>query len=144
MLPQSLQSSYARYKTDTNAVAACMLNRATECAYLVRGFPLTRSPVKQRRRKAKNIDELRLQIQLSILPMEDLQDLAGVVGSSNTPVPMRILDTTLRANNLRKSVSSWLLAQCQSPDNQGHALHATSSLGLRAITILLDIQGLEQ
>ncbi|KAJ6180858.1 hypothetical protein N7519_011319 [Penicillium mononematosum] len=112
MLPKSLQSSYTRYKDDTNSFATWLLNAADKCGYQPPGLTSTANPS----------DSLQYKI-----TVKDLQLLADVVAESALTVPKPVIIIVKRAIKLRKHVTSWFLGQGDSEDNKRHA-HFISAL----------------
>ncbi|PYI02612.1 hypothetical protein BO78DRAFT_463849 [Aspergillus sclerotiicarbonarius CBS 121057] len=102
MLPEFLQSSYARYKADANTFATWLLETANQC-----GYQPTLSATVPTAKK-------------------DLQKLAEVVANSALTVPKSVLAIAKRAIKLRKSVTSWFLGQGDSANNMRHAHFITA------------------
>ncbi|RAK78531.1 uncharacterized protein BO72DRAFT_467795 [Aspergillus fijiensis CBS 313.89] len=102
MLPDFLQSSYARYKTDTNTFATWLLETAS-----------------------KKGDSDAEPVQYSATT-KDLQKFAEVVAGSALPVPKSVLALAKRAVKLRKAATSWFLGQGDSANNKRHAHFITA------------------
>ncbi|KAJ5203160.1 hypothetical protein N7449_005239 [Penicillium cf. viridicatum] len=127
MLPQFLQSSYTRYKDDTNNFATWLLKAASKCGYQPHGFTSTAPTLKKAKSKSKNKaanDSDPVQYTTTI---KDLQLLADVVAKSALTVPKTVLIIAKRAIKLRKHVTSWFLGQGDSESNKRHA-HFISAL----------------
>lgn len=89
MLPEFLQSSYARYKTDTTAFATWLLETANQCGYQPPALSATAPTATKGKRKGRN-DSTDDQLQYSATT-KDLQKLAEVVASSALTVPKSVL-----------------------------------------------------
>lgn len=124
MLPEFLQSSYERYKTDTNTFAAWLLETASKCGYYPPGLEVAHSAVKKGKRESKRNDSNAEPFQYSATT-KDLQKFAGVIANSALPVPASILAIAKRAIKLRKAVTSWFLGQGDSAGNDRHAHFVT-------------------
>ncbi|GAD96582.1 conserved hypothetical protein [Paecilomyces variotii No. 5] len=74
MLPEFLQSSYARYKADTNTFATWLLKTANQCGYRPPALPDTISDSEKGKAKAN-------------ATIKDLEKLAQVVAGSAVTVP---------------------------------------------------------
>ncbi|KAF3030452.1 hypothetical protein E8E15_004294 [Penicillium rubens] len=112
MLPKFLQSSYTRYKDDTNSFATWLLQAAGKCGYQPPGLTSTASTLNK------------VQYTTTI---KDLQLLADVVAKSALTVPKPVLIIAKRAIKLRKHVTSWFLGQGDTENNKKHA-HFISAL----------------
>ncbi|KAG5298448.1 hypothetical protein I7I48_07896 [Histoplasma ohiense] len=120
MLPEFLQSSYTRYKADTNSFATWLLETADRCGYRPPALSATLSTEEKGKGKGKRDDLDAGPLHYSATT-KDLQKLAEVVASSAVAVPMSVLAIVKRAIKLRKSVTSWFLGQGDSADNKRHA-----------------------
>ncbi|RDW70580.1 uncharacterized protein DSM5745_08091 [Aspergillus mulundensis] len=125
MLPGFLQSSYARYKADTNTFATWLLETASQCGYQPPTLSSTVPPTKKGKRKGKRDDPDADPVPYSVT-IKDLQKLAEVVASSALTVPNPILAIAKRAIKLRKAVTSWFLGKGDSADNKRHAHFITA------------------
>ncbi|EER29844.1 hypothetical protein CPC735_011620 [Coccidioides posadasii C735 delta SOWgp] len=117
MLPEYLQSSYTRYKADTNTFAAWLLETANQCGYRL---PALSATAEKGKRKGKNDGLVADPVHYSATT-KDLQKLAEVVASSAVTVPKSVLTIAKRAIKLRRAVTSWFLGQGDSTDNKHHA-----------------------
>ena len=124
MLPEFLQSSYARYKADTNTLATWLLETVSQCGYQPPTLSATVPTAKKDKRKGKNggLDADPLHYSATT---KDLQKLAEVVASSALTVPQSVLTIAKRAIKLRKAVTSWFLGQGDSTNNKRHAHFVT-------------------
>jgi hypothetical protein len=125
MLPKSLQSSYIRYKNDTNSFATWLLEAASKCGHQPSGLAAIALSLNENENKKRN--KRKLQKNTTI---KDLQVLAEAVAESTLPVPKQVISIVKRAIKLRKQVTSWFLEQGESENNKGHvkfisALEAT-------------------
>ncbi|CAI7624709.1 unnamed protein product [Penicillium pancosmium] len=125
MLPEFLQSSYTRYKADTNTFATWLLETANQCGYRPPALSATISTVEKGKRKGKNDGLLADPLHYSATT-KDLQKLAEVVASSAVTVPKSVLTIAKCAIKLRKAVTSWFLGQGDSTDNKHHAHFITA------------------
>ncbi|RAL09961.1 uncharacterized protein BO97DRAFT_457282 [Aspergillus homomorphus CBS 101889] len=124
MLPEFLQSSYARYKADTNTFATWLLETANQCGYQPPGLAAAILAVKkgnEHKSKGKHngsdaVDPLHYSATI-----KDLQNLAEVVAGSARGVPNSVLTVAKRAIQLRKTVTSWFLGRGDSANNKRHA-----------------------
>ncbi|KAJ9217494.1 hypothetical protein DTO166G4_1125 [Paecilomyces variotii] len=125
MLPEFLQSSYARYKTDTNTFATWLLETANKCGYQPPTLSASVSTAKNGKRKGKgngsDADPLHYNA-----TTKDLQKLAEVIASSGFAVPKSVLTIAERAIKLRKAVTRWFLGQGDSTSNERHAHFITA------------------
>ncbi|KAJ5201837.1 uncharacterized protein N7498_006500 [Penicillium cinerascens] len=110
MLPEFLQSSYSRYKADTNTFATWLLETANQCGYRPPALSATISTAEKGKRKGKNHGLAADPLHYSATT-KDLQKLAEVVASSAGTVPKSVLTIAKRAIKLRKAVTSWFLGQ---------------------------------
>jgi hypothetical protein len=127
MLPKFLQSSYTRYKDDTNSFATWLLQAAIKSGYKPHGLTSTASTLNRGQRKGKKTaanDSDPVQYTTTI---KDLQVLADVVAKSALTVPKTVLIIAKRAIKLRKHVTSWFLGRGDSEKNNRHA-HFISAL----------------
>ncbi|KAJ6119567.1 hypothetical protein N7523_003847 [Penicillium sp. IBT 18751x] len=85
MLPKFLQSSYIRYKADTNTFATWLLETANQCGYRPPVLSTTISTAGKGKRKGKN-DGLVTDLLQYSATTKDLQKLAEVVASSAVTV----------------------------------------------------------
>jgi hypothetical protein len=120
MLPEFLQSSYARYKADTNTFATWLLETANQCGYQPPDLAAAIPIVKMGKHKGKHDDSDTDPLHYSA-STKDLQKLAEVVASSALTVPKSVLTIAKRAIKLRKAVTSWFLGQGDSANNKRHA-----------------------
>jgi hypothetical protein len=122
MLPEFLQSSYARYKEDTNTFATWLLETANQCGYQPPTFSATLPAAKKGKSKGKkgDSDDAADAVPYSVTT-KDLQKLADVVADSALTVPRSVLTIAKRAIKLRKAVTSWFLGQGDAAGNKGHA-----------------------
>lgn len=127
MLPQFLQSSYTRYKDDTNSFATWLLKAARECGYQPHGLTSTAPTMKKAKSKSKNKAANNSDPVQYTTTIKDLQLLADVVAKSALTVPKPVLIIAKRAIKLRKHVTSWFLGQGDSENNKRHA-HFISAL----------------
>ncbi|KAI9036168.1 uncharacterized protein KD926_002198 [Aspergillus affinis] len=125
MLPGFLQSSYARYKADTNKFATWLLQTADQCGYQPPALSATVPTARKGKRKNINNGSDADPIQYSATT-KDLQKLAEVVAGSAFAVPQSVLAIAKRAIKLRKSVTSWFLGQGESMNNKRHAHFITA------------------
>ncbi|RAH42005.1 uncharacterized protein BO95DRAFT_467333 [Aspergillus brunneoviolaceus CBS 621.78] len=126
MLPDFLQSSYARYKADTNTFATWLLETANRCGYQPPTLSATLpTATKRDKRKGKKGDSDAEPVQYSATT-KDLQKFAEVVAVSALPVPKSVLALAKRAIKLRKAVTSWFLGQGDSATNKRHAHFITA------------------
>ncbi|KAL1856690.1 hypothetical protein Plec18170_003661 [Paecilomyces lecythidis] len=122
MLPEFLQSSYARYKADTNTFATWLLETASQCGYRPPTLSATISTAEKSKSKGKKAaDPLRYSATI-----KDLEKLSQVVASSAVTVPKSVLTIAKRAIKLRKTVTSWFLGQGDSRNNKSHAYFITA------------------
>ncbi|CDM34525.1 hypothetical protein DTO006G1_533 [Penicillium roqueforti] len=127
MLPKFLQSSYIRYKDDTNSFATWLLKAAGKCGYQPQGLTSTAPTSKNGKNKSRNKaanDSDPVQYTMTV---KDLQLLADVVAKSALTVPTQVLIIVKRAIKLRKHVTSWFLGQGDSDNNKRHT-HFISAL----------------
>ncbi|KAJ5388621.1 hypothetical protein N7509_011162 [Penicillium cosmopolitanum] len=137
MLPKSLQSSYIRYKNDTNSFATWLFEAASKCGHqpsnlaaIALSLNETENKKNNKRKHKKNRpSEAHGSIQY-ITTVRDLQVLAEAVAESTLPVPKQVISIVKRAIKLRKQVTSWFLEQGESENNKRHvkfisALEAT-------------------
>ena len=128
MLPKFLQSSYARYKNDTNSFATWLLDAASKCGYRPDGLTSTASPVNKGKSESKSKSKSKTKaastssgpVQYSTT-IKELQALADVVAKSALTVPEPVLTIAKRAIKLRKHVTSWFLGQGDTEGNKRHA-----------------------
>ncbi|KAJ5326011.1 hypothetical protein MYU51_000845 [Penicillium brevicompactum] len=122
MLPEFLQSSYARYKADTNSFATWLLETANKCGYQPPGLAAAPPPTvkkgKQQKGKKHGSDADPLHYSATA---KDLQKFAEVVASSSLTVPKSILTIAKRAIKLRRAVTTWFLGQGDSANNKRHS-----------------------
>ena len=120
MIPEFLQSTYARYKADTNTFATWLLETANECGYqppdLAAAIPL----VEEVKHKGKHIDSDANPLQYRATA-KDLQEFAEVVANSAITIPKSVLTTARGAIKSRKSVTSWFRGRGESASNKRHA-----------------------
>ncbi|KAL4795755.1 hypothetical protein BDV19DRAFT_362065 [Aspergillus venezuelensis] len=119
MLPEFLQSSYARYKADTNAFATWLLETANKCGYQPPGLAAAVPTVKSKHKSER--DDLNADPVQYTATIKDLQILAEVVARSAPTVPKSVFTVAKRAIKLRKAVTSWFLGQGDSANNKRHA-----------------------
>lgn len=134
MLPKYLQSSYTRYKDDTNSFATWLLEAATKCGHRPDG--LVSIPPSLKKGKGKGRSKAKSKVDganASTEPIQynttikELQMLAEVVAKSTLVVPKQILVIAKRAIKLRRQVTSWFLGQGDSENNKRHE-HFISAL----------------
>jgi hypothetical protein len=125
MLPEFLQSSYARYKADTNTFATWLLETANQCGYQPPTLSATISTAKKGKRKGNNDGSIADPLHYHATT-KDLQKLAEVVAGSAVMVPNSVLTIAKRAVKLRKAVTSWFLGKGSSTDNKRHAHFITT------------------
>lgn len=113
MLPEFLQSSYARYKDDTNSFATWLLEAAKKCGYQP-DDPVSTAPPKK---KGKEIPR---QIKYTTT-IKDLRSLAQIVAKSAVNIPTPVLAIAKRAIKARKDVTSWFLGRGNDGSNRKHA-----------------------
>jgi hypothetical protein len=125
MLPEFLQGSYARYKTDTDTFATWLLEAANQCGYQPSSLFASVPTAKRGQHKGKNnaSDAEPLHYSATI---KDLQKLAEVIASSALAVPESILTIAKRAIKLRKVVTSWFLGHGDTTSNERHAHFITA------------------
>ncbi|KAJ5476941.1 hypothetical protein N7539_007085 [Penicillium diatomitis] len=140
MLPDFLQSSYARYKADTSTFATWLLETAHQCGYqppfLADALPQASKGKGRSRKKgnqrAKQGGKKTNKVKPSIgdsdanpiqysATTKDLQKLAEVIAGSSLAVPRSILTIAKRAIKLRKTVTSWFLGRGNSAYTNQHA-----------------------
>ncbi|KAL3481566.1 hypothetical protein BJX99DRAFT_218513 [Aspergillus californicus] len=132
MLPEFLQSSYARYKADTNTFATWLLETANQCGYQPPTFSTTipptkkGNPTKKGKRRGKNDDYNAADPVPYNVTTKELQKFADLVASSALTVPKSVLAVAKRAIKLRKAVTSWFLGQGDSAANKSHAHFITA------------------
>jgi hypothetical protein len=128
MLPKSLQSSYARYKEDTNSLATWLFEAPSKCGHQPDDLTSTAPPLKKGKSKNKNktANAYPDPVQYTTT-IRHLQDLAEVVAKSGLTVPKAVLTIARRAIKLRKHVTSWFLGQGDTENNKRHA-HFISAL----------------
>lgn len=119
MLPEFLQSSYARYKADTNTFATWLLETANKCGYEPT-LSATVPPVNKSKRRGKPDGSNEHPIQYSATT-KDLQKFAEVIAGSSLSVPRSVLTIAKRAIKLRKTVTSWFLGRGDIANNKRHA-----------------------
>ncbi|CAG8907789.1 unnamed protein product [Penicillium egyptiacum] len=127
MLPKFLQSSYTRYKDDTNSFATWLLQAAGKCGYQPPSLTSTASTLNKGKSKSKNKAANHSDPVQYTTTIKDLQLLADVVAKSALTVPKPVLIIAKRAIKLRKHVTSWFLGQGDSQNNKRHA-HFISAL----------------
>ena len=120
MIPEFLQSTYARYKADTNTFATWLLETANECGYqppdLAAAIPL----VEEVKHKGKHIDSDANPLQYRATA-KDLQEFAEVVANSAVTILKSVLTIARGAIKSRKSVTSWFRGWGESASNKRHA-----------------------
>lgn len=134
MLPKYLQSSYSRYKDDTNSFATWLLEAATKCGYRPDVLAPIQSSLKGEKGHGRSKTKSKMnRANASTGPIhynatvKELQMLAEVVAKSTLVVPKQILIIAKRAINLRRQVTSWFLGQGDSENNKRHE-HFISAL----------------
>lgn len=125
MLPEFLQSSYTRYKADTNTFATWLLETANQCGYRPPALSATISTAEKGKRRGKSDGLVANPLHYSATT-KDLQKLAEVVANSAVTVPKSVLTIAKRAIKLRKAVTSWFLGQGNSANNKRHAHFITA------------------
>ncbi|KAL4779928.1 hypothetical protein BJX76DRAFT_339386 [Aspergillus varians] len=127
MLPKFLQSSYARYKEDTNTFATWLLESANKCGYQPPGLSAAVPPAKKGKQQGKKCDANdAANAAPYCVTTKDLQKLADVVADSALTVPRSVLTIAKRAIKLRKTVTSWFLGQGESASDKRHAHFITA------------------
>jgi hypothetical protein len=126
MLPEFLQSSYARYKADTNTFATWLLETANQCGYQPPTLSAAVPPAKRGKQKGKKGDSDAADAVPYSVTTKDLQKLADVVAESALTVPRSVLTIAKRAIKLRKTVTSWFLGQGDSASDKRHAHFITA------------------
>ena len=123
MLPKFLQSSYSRYKNDTDSFATWLLEAASKCGYepdsLTSAVHSTDKKGKKGE-KPKTTDSSSEPVRYTTT-IKDLQLLADVVAKSTLTVPRPVLALAKRAIKLRKSVTSWFLGKGNTEETKRHA-----------------------
>ncbi|KAE8150660.1 hypothetical protein BDV25DRAFT_154053 [Aspergillus avenaceus] len=128
MLPTYLQSSYVRYKNDTNTFATWLLEAASKCGYQPDGLTSTVPSGKEGKRKSKTkAVNPSSDTPQYITTIKELQATAELVAKSTLAVPSPVLTIAKRAIKLRKDVTSWFLGQGDTESNIRHA-HFVSAL----------------
>lgn len=124
MLPESLKSSYAQYKDDTDRFATWLLAAAEKCGYQsnlgLAGDPansVNSSAKAKRNAKAKSAPILPLKYKATI---SELRTLGEVVAKSSLKIPDSILAVARRAVALRKHATLWFLGKGDSASNKRH------------------------
>ncbi|KAL4883353.1 hypothetical protein BJY04DRAFT_216652 [Aspergillus karnatakaensis] len=120
MLSDFMQSSYARYKTDTNTLATWLLDTACQCGYQPSILSTPVLPTKKGKKKGKRDASDTSPVSYNVTT-KDLQNLARVVADSTLTVPKSVFVIAKRAIKLRKSITAWFLGQGDSADNKRHA-----------------------
>ncbi|KAI7787411.1 hypothetical protein LA080_016486 [Diaporthe eres] len=125
MLPESLKSSYAQYKDDTDRFATWLLAAAEKCGHQANlglaGDPAssTNSSTKAKAKaKAKPTPILPLKYKATV---SELRTLGEVVAKSSLKIPDSILAVARRAVTLRKHATLWFLGNGNSASNKRHA-----------------------
>ncbi|PYH44756.1 uncharacterized protein BP01DRAFT_374453 [Aspergillus saccharolyticus JOP 1030-1] len=126
MLPKFLQSSYARYKADTNTSVTWLLETANRCGYHPPTLSATPPTTKSKEKFNSKSDDSDLEPLQSTATTKDLQKFAEIVAGSALPVPKSILTLAKRAIKLRKEVTSWFLGKGDSANNESHAHFITA------------------
>lgn len=114
-----MQSSYARYKADTNSFATWLLETANQCGYQPPGLAAIPT-AKKGKKKGNKHDSDADPLQYSATA-KDVQKLAEVVANSSLTVPKSILTIAKRAIKLRRAVTTWFLGKGDSANNKRHA-----------------------
>ncbi|KAJ5777259.1 hypothetical protein N7520_000505 [Penicillium odoratum] len=127
MLPNFLQSSYRRYKDDTNSFATWLLEAAGKCGYRPTTLPSTAASHNRGKSKSKNNAVNSNPVQYSA-SLKDLQIFAEIIAKSSLAVPEPVLIIAKRAIKLRKEVTSWFLGQGNSDNNNKRHSHFISVL----------------
>jgi hypothetical protein len=129
MLPDSLKSSYAQYKDDTDRFATWLLRAAEKCGYessrLLAGDPANgingtanAKGKAKGKAKAKSAPLLPLKYKATV---SELRTLGQVVAKSSMKVPTPILAVARRAVTLRKDAASWFVGKGDTASNKRHA-----------------------
>ncbi|KAK2811591.1 hypothetical protein FQN50_001933 [Emmonsiellopsis sp. PD_5] len=121
-----MQSSYNRYKEDTNTFATWLLETANQCGYRLPALSATLSTAQKGKRKGKKDGQVADTTLQYSATTKDLQTLAEVVASSAVAVPGPVLLIAKRAIKLRKTVTSWFLGRGDSSGNKRHAHFITA------------------
>ncbi|KAJ5538207.1 hypothetical protein N7494_007686 [Penicillium frequentans] len=134
VLPKYLQSSYTRYKDDTNSFATWLLEAATKCGHRPDGLVSVSPSLKKNKGKGRSKPKSKADgANASTEPFQynatikELQMLAEVIAKSTLVVPKQILVIAKRAIKLRRQVTSWFLGQGDSENNKRHE-HFISAL----------------
>lgn len=123
MLPSFLQSSYERYKGDTNSFATWLLDAATKCGYK----PQLSTSDAKKAKKGRDTSSRESKYQTTI---QELRNLSQTIVQSTIEVPKPILALARRAIKLRKDVTSWFMAQGDSSSNERHAHFISTMEGI--------------
>lgn len=125
MLPESLKSSYAQYKDDTDRFATWLLAAAEKCGHQANlglaGDPansINSSTRAKGKAKAKSTPILPLKYKATV---SELRTLGDVVAKSSLKIPDSILAVARRAVALRKHATLWFLGKGDSASNKRHA-----------------------
>lgn len=124
MLPGFLQSSYARYKADTNTFATWLLETANKCGYrptLSATIPTTNKSKREGKTDGSNGHPIQY-----TATTKDLQKFAEVIAGSSLIVPKSVITIAKRAIKLRKTVTSWFLGRGNIANNKRHAHFITA------------------
>lgn len=124
MLPESLKSSYAQYKDDTDRFATWLLAAAEKCGHQsnlgLAGDPAnsTNNSTKANgKAKSKSTPTLPLKYKATV---SELRTLGEVVAKSSLRIPDTILAVARRAVTLRKHATLWFLGKGNSASNKRH------------------------
>lgn len=127
MLPDSLKSSYAQYKDDTERFATWLLHAAEKCGHqssrLLAGDSAnsingTTNGKGKAKAKAKSAPLLPLKYKTTI---SELRTFGEVVAKSSIRVPTTVLAVARRAVTLRKDAASWFVGKGNAASNKRHA-----------------------
>ena len=126
MLPKFLQSSYSRYKDDTNSFATWLLEAASKCGYRPEGLSPAAAQLNKGKGKSKNKAANASEPVQYTTTIKDLQRLADVVANSALTTPSPVLAIAKRAIRLRKQVTSWFLGKGDTDNDKRHSHFITT------------------
>lgn len=122
MLPESLKSSYAQYKDDTDRFATWLLHAAEKCGYEAAGLTGVVDSTTNGKGKAKSKSKSK-----PVPPpkykatISELRTIGQVVAKSSMRVPSAILAVARRAVNLRKDAACWFVGRGETASDKRHA-----------------------
>ncbi|POS76958.1 hypothetical protein DHEL01_v204658 [Diaporthe helianthi] len=126
MLPESLKSSYAQYKDDTDRFATWLLHAAEKCGYQASGLAGVVNSAANGNGKTKSKSKSKPKA-APVLPLKykatisELRTIGEVVAKSSLRVPNQILAVARRAVTLRKDAASWFVGKGDTASNKRHA-----------------------